>query len=189
MPTKHIRTAYEKYGVKAFYQNFGDSYRNPHEAIIFKIIDRINSNYQFDFKKVLDLAAGSGEVTLVLKKLGYTNVDGIEPYTFNAYFERTGKGAEEYSFEDIEKGGISKRRYTTIVCSFALHLAQPSRLPMLSYQLSRIAPSLLVITPHKKPHIKPEWGWILFDEIMIERVKARLYQSSIISTANSQYQH
>jgi SAM-dependent methyltransferase len=173
-----IRKAYEKYGVKAFYQNFGDSYRNPHEATIFKIIQAVNSTYQIDFKKVLDLASGSGEVTLALKALGYTNVDSVEPYTFNAYFERTGKRADKYRFEEIEQGILSDRRYNIIICSFALHLAEPSRLPTLSYQLSRIAPSLLIITPHKKPHIKPEWGWTLLNELMLERVRARLYKSN-----------
>ncbi|MEK8019262.1 MAG: hypothetical protein VSS75_020515, partial [Candidatus Parabeggiatoa sp.] len=60
--------------------------------------------------------------------------------------------------------------------SFALHLVQPSRLPTLLYQLSQIAPSLLVITPHKKPDIKPQWGWTLSQELLIERVRGRLYQ-------------
>lgn len=172
-----IRNAYEKYGVKAFYQNFGDNYRNPHEAIIVKIIEKLNNNENLDFTKVLDLACGSGEVTLALKKLAYNNVDGIEPYTNKAYFERTGKQAEKYFFADIEQGVLSKRLYTTIICSFALHLVKLSRLPILLYQLSIISPSLLIITPHKKPVIKPEWGWILLDELIIERVRGRLYQS------------
>lgn len=182
MSTKQpaIRIAYEKYGVKAFYQNYGDSYHNPHESIIFKIIETIHTVCQPDFSKVLDLASGSGEVTRVLKTLGYTHIDSIEPYTFNAYFERTGKLAEKYCFEDIEAGILSERLYTTIICSFALHLAVPSRLPTLSYQLSRIAPKLLVITPHKKPQIRSQWGWTLLEELLVERVRARLYQSNTL---------
>jgi SAM-dependent methyltransferase len=172
-----IRNAYEKYGVKTFYQHFGDSYRNPHEAVIFKVIEAVHTAYQPDFSQVLDLACGSGEVTLALLKLGYIQVDGIEPYTFKAYFERTGKRAEKYRFEEIETGILSERRYTTIICSFALHLAIPSRLPILSYQLSRIAPTLLVITPHKNPQIRSQWGWTLLNELLVERVRARLYQS------------
>jgi len=171
-----IRNAYQKYGVQTFYQDFGDSYRNPHEASIIKIIEAIQSVCRPDFSKVLDLASGSGEVTLALKALGYNNVEGIEPYTFKTYFERTGKHAEQYRFEEIENGVLSDRRYTTIICSFALHLVQPSRLPTLLYQLSQIAPSLLVITPHKKPEIKAQWGWTLSKELLIERVRGRLYQ-------------
>ena len=174
-----IRNAYEKYGVEAYYKKFGDKYRNPHEEMIFEIIEEINNNNHnnIDFSNVLDLACGSGEVTLALKKLAYNNVEGIEPYTYKAYFERTGKQAEKYFFEDIEQGILSERVYTTIVCSFALHLVEPSRLPILLYQLSRIAPSLLIITPHKKPIIKPEWGWTLLEELIIERVRGRIYES------------
>jgi SAM-dependent methyltransferase len=172
-----IRTAYEKYGVKVFYQKFGDNYRNPHEAVIFKVIKTIDNDYQVNFTKVLDLACGSGEVTLALKTLGYTNVEGIEPYTYNAYFERTGKRAEKYCFEEVEQGILSERSYTIIICSFALHLIEPSRLPTLLYQLSRIAPFFLVITPHKKPEIQTKWGWILLNEWQIERVRGRLYHS------------
>jgi hypothetical protein len=172
-----IRKCYEKYGVNAFYQQFGDSYRNPHEAAIFKVIAAVNKAYQPDFTHVLYLAAGSGEVTLALRALGYTNVDAIEPYTFKAYFERTRKPAEKYRFKEIEQGLLSKRHYTTMICSFALHLATPSRLPTLLYQLSRIAPALLVITPHKQPNIKQKWGWTLLNELRVERVRGRLYQS------------
>ncbi len=171
-----IRNAYQKYGVKTFYQHFGDTYRNPHEASIVKVIEAMLSVCLPDFSKVLDLACGSGEVTLALKALGYNNVEGIEPYTFKAYFKRTGQHAEQYRFEEIENGVLSDRRYTTIICSFALHLVQPSRLPTLLYQLSQIAPSLLVITPHKKPEIKAQWGWTLSKELLIERVRGRLYQ-------------
>ena len=172
-----LRKAYQKYGVKTYYQQFGDRYRNPHEATIVKIFETIHTTCQCDFSKVLDLACGSGEVTLALHALGYTHIDGIEPYTHNAYFERTGKQAEQYCFEDIETGILSNRVYTTIICSFALHLAVPSRLPTLLYQLSSIAPSLLVLTPHKKPQIRSEWGWVLLKEWLIERVRVRFYQS------------
>ncbi len=173
-----IRNAYAKYGVEAYYQNFGDNYRNPHENIIIELMEEINNNcHHIDFNNVLDLACGSGEVTLALKKLGYNNVEGIEPYTDKAYFERTGKQAEKYFFEDIEQGVLSERVYTTIICSFALHLVEPSRLPILLYQLSIISTSLLIITPHKKPIIKPEWGWTLLDELIIERVRGRIYES------------
>jgi SAM-dependent methyltransferase len=175
-----IRTAYEKYGVTEFYHNFGDHYRNPHEASIVKIIEAVHATGKFDFSKVLDLASGSGEVTLALQTLGYTNVDAIEPYTFNAYLERTNKPAEQYRFEDIEQGILSERFYSLIICSFALHLVESSRLPTLSYQLSRIAPSLIVITPHKKPILKTAWGWRLLNELQLERVRARLYLSTSI---------
>ena len=64
------------------------------------------------------------------------------------------------------------------MCSYALHLLEPSRLPQLVYQLSRVAGALLVLTPHKRPVLRPEWGWTLAGESVIQRVRARGYQSA-----------
>jgi hypothetical protein len=176
-----IRTSYKEHGIKAFYQNFGDNYRNPHEGIIVKLLHQIVLEYPINFNKVLDLAGGSGEVTLALRTLGYEQVEGIEPYTFNAYQQRTGKVAEKFTFEEIEQGILAAREYTIIICSFALHLVQPSRLPTLAYQLSRLTPLLLIITPNKKPILQSRWGWQLTKEWLIERVRGRLYQSTFYS--------
>jgi hypothetical protein len=62
------------------------------------------------------------------------------------------------------------------VCSFALHLVALSRLPGLAAQLSSIGTALLVLTPHKRPQLRPEWGWLCADELLIERVRARYYR-------------
>ena len=72
-------------------------------------------------------------------------------------------------------GGLEGRAYSLIVCSFALHLLALSRLPRLAYQLSRLAPALLVLTPHKRPELRPDWGWQLSGELRVARVRARLY--------------
>jgi ubiquinone/menaquinone biosynthesis C-methylase UbiE len=127
--------------------------------------------------RVLDLACGSGEVTLALQDLGFKEIDGIDPYTRQAYQERTGKMAEPYTFEQIAAGALEDRRYSLIVCSFALHLLPASRLPRLVYQLSRIADTLIIITPHKRPRLQEAWGWKLEDEIIVERVRGRLYRA------------
>jgi hypothetical protein len=34
---------------------------------------------------------------------------------------------------------------------------------------------LIILTPHKRPQLSPEWGWILKDEFVHERIRARLY--------------
>ncbi|HAZ47955.1 MAG TPA: hypothetical protein DDW76_36865 [Cyanobacteria bacterium UBA11369] len=173
--TKAIRNEYEQHSVQGFYENFGDEYRNPHESAIRKVIQLAAAKWPLDFSKVLDLACGSGEVTLALKSLGCSNIDGIDPYTGNAYFNRTNQIAEAYTFEDIASGMISDRTYSLIVCSFAMHLVNSSRLPLLAYQLSLIADSMIIVTPHKRPELKPEWGWTLLDEIAVDRVRARFY--------------
>ncbi len=170
-----IRPAYEEHGVTGFYQQFGSSYRNPHETIIQSLLKRVILEWKLDLEAVLDLACGSGEATLVLQELGGV-VSGIDPYTFEAYLQRTGLNAEKFSFDDIANGVLEGRRYSLIVCSFALHLVESSRLPMLMFQLAQISDTLLVLTPHKRPQLKPEWGWNLEFEVIEDRVRARLYK-------------
>ncbi len=176
--TKAIRNEYEQHSVQGFYENFGDEYRNPHESAIRKVIQLAAAKWSLDFSKVLDLACGSGEVTLALKSLGCSNIDGIDPYTGKAYFNRTNQVAETYTFEDIASGMIGDRSYSLIVCSFAMHLVNSSRLPLLTYQLSLISHSMIIVTPHKRPELKPEWGWMFLDEIAVDRVRARFYNYS-----------
>ncbi len=173
-----IRQEYEQHSVRGFYESFGAAYRNPHEGAIAKLVALSVDRWQLNCDRVLDLACGSGEVTLALHSLGYHNISGIDPYTYAAYSERTGKEAETYSFEDIADGVLNGRNYSLIICSFALHLVSISWLPLVIYQLSLITSSLVVITPNKTPHLKTEWGWMLLDEIAINRVRARLYQTA-----------
>lgn len=170
-----LRPAYERYGVAGFYQRHGASYRNPHEPIIARLIAQAVAHWQLPLGRVLDLACGSGEATLALRGLGAGAIDALDPYTYAAYLERTGQPAEPISFEQVAAGALAGRRYDLIVCSFALHLAEPSRLPALAIQLSLLAGRLLVLTPHKRPQIRAEWGWQPLGELLAERVRARAY--------------
>ena len=120
--------------------------------------------------------ADVGKVLDLLQELG-AKVAGIDPYTFEAYLKRTGLNAEKYSFDDIANGALEGRHYSLIVCSFALHLVELSKLPMLMFQLAQITDTLLILTPHKRPQLKPEWGWNLQAEILEDRVRARLYRT------------
>ena len=173
----NIRPAYEEHGVTGFYEQFGSKYRNPHESILQSLLKRVALEWQLELSSVLDLACGSGEVTLVLQELG-AKVSGIDPYTFKAYLERTSLQAEQFSFDDISNGILEGRNYSLIVCSFALHLVEISRLPILMFQLAQVSDTLLILTPHKRPQIKPEWGWKLVTEVLEDRVRARLYRTS-----------
>lgn len=173
-----IRAAYQQYGVEGFYQRFGGSYRNPHERAIRAALRAASDRWSLPLGPILDLACGSGEVTLALRELGHTDIQGIDPYTHQAYAERTGQAAEQYTFEQIAAGALSGRSYGTIVCSYALHLVALSRLPALAAQLSLIGEALLLLTPHKRPQLRAEWGWECADELVIERVRARLYRRS-----------
>lgn len=173
-----IRNAYAEVGVEAFYREQGASYRNPHEPVIRRLLREIIGPWQLNTQRVLDLACGSGEVTLALRDFGAGQIQGIDPYTYQAYAERTGQPAEALSFEQIAAGALVGRQYTLIVCSFALHLVEPSRLPLVCFRLAELSPALLVLTPHKRPMLRPEWGWQRANETIVERVRARLYSAS-----------
>jgi SAM-dependent methyltransferase len=173
-----IRGEYEQHGVRGFYEQHGEAYRNPHESAIRLALHAGLSRWRLDLSHALDLACGSGEVTLTLQDLGCTNIDGIDPYTGEAYRARIGRPAEPFTFEQIAEGALEGRQYSLIVCSYALHLLAASRLPLVAYQLQRIAPALIVLTPHKRPQLREAWGWRLEDEIVVARVRVRLYRSA-----------
>jgi hypothetical protein len=137
------------------------------------------ADWPIDPARVLDLAAGSGEATLAIRDAApQAAIDAVDPYTHAAYFDRVGKACEAVSFEDVAAGVLAGRSYTLIVCSFALHLAEVSRLPAICTALAAISPALMILTPHKKPEIKPAWSWTLDRETVHDRVRARLYQSA-----------
>jgi hypothetical protein len=176
---KAIRHEYEDRGVEGFYRDRGGDYRNPHEPQIRKSIGIAAREWRLDLSRVLDLAAGSGEATLALRSCGAEAIEGIDPFTFDAYHQRTGQPALRMSFEQIASGELAGPRYSLIVCSFALHLVEPSRLPRLCYQLGVIGEQLLVLTPHKRPRIAQAWGWELREEMVIQQVRSRLYRSTV----------
>ena len=172
-----VRGEYEKHGADNYYRRFGRDYRNPHEPIVRESIRVATETWPLDLAHVLDLAAGSGEATLALTALGAGRVDATDPYTHEAYESRVGSPPQRLSFEDIAAGALAGRTYSLIVCSFALHLCESSRLPAVAYQLSLVAPDLLVLTPHKRPVLPSEWGWTLTGERVVERVRSRWYRS------------
>lgn len=176
-PPKPIRQEYQERGVAGFYRERGNEYRNPHEPRIGESLQIAVRDWKLDLTSVLDLAAGSGEVTLALRALGAKQITGIDPYTFDAYRRRTGQNAGRETFEQIATGALVGRRYSLIVCSFAMHLLEPSRLPKFAYALSGIADSLLILTPHKRPEIRADWGWKLTEEMVLQRVRSRLYRA------------
>jgi len=172
-----VRSKYQKYGVKNFYQFHYDQYKNPHESIIHESIEFINNNWNIDFTKNLDLACGTGEVTNSLIKLGYNNIDAVDAYSCKYYENETNKKCDIISFDDIIHGALDNKKYTTIICSFALHLLETSKLPIFLYKLSQISNQLLILSPHKRPEIREEWGWLLQNEMVINKVRTRLFDN------------
>ena len=167
-----IRESYINQGVTSFYKENGSNYSNPHEEAIKACLEVALNLHKPKLGSVLDLCCGSGEITTHIKaKL----VTGIDPYTGESYFKRTGKLALPYSFDDIIKGAILDHRYDLIVCSFAMHLLEESKLPALCYALAQISNKMLIISPHKKPVIS--WGWKQYGEVYVNRVRARWYEN------------
>lgn len=181
VPDISIRNSYAQHGVAQWYARCGADYRNPHEAgvreAITAFIERLPDG------RVLDLACGSGEATIALRDGGLdaARIDGCDPYTAAAYRERTGAVAYPWCFEDLAYGLPTP--YDTVVCSFALHLCPQSWLPSVVQSLAASARVLLILTPHKRPTLKPQWGFILEEEryFTAHRVRARFYRSDRLS--------
>jgi SAM-dependent methyltransferase len=150
-PAPAIRSRYEEHGVEAYYRDHAADYRNPHfpeiRALLRENVARLDTGH------VLDFAAGSGEVTLVLQELGVSALTGCDPYTFEAYAARTGRPCLRHSFRDVIKNGLPGS-YSLVVCSFALHLCPEKDLFPLAWNLLEAAPTLLVLTPHKRPELE-----------------------------------
>jgi SAM-dependent methyltransferase len=171
-----LTPAYEAMGVEGYYLAHGATYRNPHEDGVRGVLTMAVATWTLDLSHVLDLACGSGEATLALRELGADRVDGIDPFTSAAYHARVGQPAEAIRFEDIAAGALEGRTWSTVVCSFALHLVEVSRLPGVCRALADITESLLVVTPHKRPDIRGGWGWQPPVECKFQRTRARLYR-------------
>lgn len=174
-----IRHAYEKFGVNGYYTQYGAEYRNPHEDRLTQVVQQLVEKWHLKVTdRILDLACGSGEITLMLRQLGFQTINGIDPYTGDAYEKRVGHPIHaKYTFEQIADGCLEndEDHYDVIVCSFAAHLIAPSYLPLVMIQLRFVAKKLIILTPHKRPQISPDWGWTLQDEFVHERIRARLY--------------
>lgn len=175
-----LHQAYVAHGVEGYYRQQGSTYRNPHEQTIQQLLHSALKRWPIALTNVLDLACGSGEVTVALKGLGATTIHGLDPYTSAAYAQRVGHPAERLTFDDIAGGALVGRAYSAIFCSFALHLAELSRLPLVCLALSQVAPDLVILTPHKRPQIRPEWGWVLNEELTLDRVRARWYHNQVL---------
>ena len=128
-------------------------------------------------RRVLDLAAGSGEADIALCKLGAGAIDATDPFTHAAYAARTGSRVRAARL----RGRRRRRAGRPVVRADRLQLrAAPVRArrasPGVAAALSLLAPSLLVLTPHKRPVLRPAWGWNLAGEFVIERVRTRWYR-------------
>ena len=179
---KSIRALYEQFGVKSFYKEYGDVYTNPHTSQVRQLIEE--NETKLDYSKVLDLACGGGEVSQVLQDLKYDNFSACDPYTAKLYEKLIEKPCMKWSFLDIVKGKLTGE-YSCIICSFAMHLCPEDLLYDLCLQLFQHSPSLVIISPHKRPKLEELDGLALVfeDHALTERgkkVRLKAYKSSFI---------
>ena len=187
-----MRKEYTEKGVEGYYVDHGRSYRNPHFEAIVKVVSSLLDRWGDTVGlgcdgpwPVLDMACGSGEASLALCKWAHKRnlklqIDGTDPFTGEAYFERIGKEALQFSFDDIADGCFADRKFNLCICSFALHLLDVTKLYATCVQLAQVCKYLIIVTPHKRPTILPNTGWNLLDEIIGERLRTRIYQSNFI---------
>lgn len=148
---KAIRKYYEEKGVEAYYKENGASYQNPHFSQIKSLL--VANQYRIDYNNVLDFCCGSGEVSLILKELGYPNSKASDPYTQDAYIANMGKPCAPWSFNQVVRGEL-EGEYSAIICSFAMHLCEKEKLYPLVYQLLQHSPMLVILSPHKRPDLR-----------------------------------
>jgi hypothetical protein len=185
-----IRNEYARHleGATGYYRDFGATYENPHEHAVVDLIERW-ARQHLPLKRengpILDMACGSGEVTRALLALGVPRerITACDPYTSGAFMARVDDQCEPWSFEDIGSGvfdGLTER-YSTVICSFGLHLCLPSWLPVVCLALARVSDQLVILTPHKRPTIESSWGWAIEQDVLepASRVRMRTYKSNL----------
>lgn len=155
MKPKSIRNLYEQLGVKAYYQQYGNQYQNPHWEQITALLRQHEA--RLDYSQVLDFCAGGGEVSWVLQELGYQNMVGSDPYLKDLYEKNIGQPCYDWSFDRVVRRGV-EGQYSCIISSFALHLCPEEQLYALTLQLFQASDTLVVLTPHKRPALEQYAG-------------------------------
>ncbi|MEM9823643.1 MAG: hypothetical protein AAF985_21335 [Bacteroidota bacterium] len=148
---KAIRKQYEQLGVEAYYKQYGALYENPHFPFVRQLL--IQNQERINYQKALDFCCGGGEVALVLQELGFPDTVGCDPFTQAAFYKNLGRKALSYSFEEVIRGQLSGS-WTSIICSFAMHLCPEKQLYPLVFQLFQCSPQLVILTPHKRPQLE-----------------------------------
>jgi hypothetical protein len=180
--TNKIRLLYDEHGAEGYYRDHAGDYENPHLPQIETLLER--NFHRLDCSgKVLDFAAGGGEVTSVLRDLGAKNLEGCDPFTYALFEQKTGLPCLRLSFRDVLKHGLPER-YSLIISSFALHLCPQKDLFPLTWNLLLAAPMLVVLTPHKRPELEMLPGIILRWEDIAENARGKKVRIKAYSLAD-----
>ena len=178
---KSIRDQYADQGVENFYLEHGHDYVNPHLAQIKQLL--VQNEHRIDYSSALDFCCGGGEVTTVLEGLGFPNTIGCDPFTQQAFKNNTLKEALSFDFSDVIQGKLTGD-FSSVICSFAMHLCPQDELFLLSYYLLEISPQIVIITPHKRPALEKLDGVELeFEDFVLtkraKKVRLKAYRKAI----------
>lgn len=155
-----IRNQYAEQGVDNYYQKHGNTYINPHFAQIKALL--LQNQSRVSYTKVLDFCAGGGEVSQVLQQADFTNLLGCDPYTHELYTKHTKQSCLTYNFQEVIQGRLNEyaanelgnEHFSSIICSFAMHLCPEKQLYPLVYNLFQLTSQIVIITPHKRPALE-----------------------------------
>ena len=114
-------------------------------------------------------------MTVALQHLGYKNIYGIDPYTFEKYQEVTNIPCGKSTFIEILDGAIDDLKFDVIVISYALHLVKEGMMHNFCNKLAELAKKLIVISPHKFPVMKETFGWKEMEHFVLDRVHFRAF--------------
>ncbi len=176
---KSVREGYATEGVGKYYASHGETYINPHEIYIAELL--VKNKNRIDYNKVLDLSCGSGEVTRALQTLGYKNMLGCDPFTAKLYCEKTACHCLDYAFTDFLLPQILtnphfETPFSSIICSFALHLASEKILYSFVQAMWQLSDTLIIITPHKRPVLeKLQNTQLVFDDFTLTAREKKIF--------------
>jgi hypothetical protein len=205
---KAIREEYADHGVEAFYKTNAHVYENPHFPYIQSLLEQ-NKN-RLDYSSVLDFCGGGGEVTIILQGMGFENSVGCDPFTHKLFEKNTGKKCWRFSFEDVVKRKLTtksppqsrlsvgtplesrdftdvqylteKKAFSTIICSFGMHLCPEKMLHPLVFQLFTLTDTVVIITPHKRPVLEEIDGvQLAFDDFTLTERGKKVFLKAYIS--------
>jgi hypothetical protein len=174
---KPIRTHYAESSVEEYYENYGNVYENPHYPYIATLLKQ--NQHRIDYANILDFCAGGGEVTMILKELGFDHATGTDPYTNKLYIKQTAQVCHPFSFDDVIKGKGTKagwKDFSAIIACFAMHLCPEKQLYALTHSLFSFSSQIIIITPHKRPALEKITGVTLeFDDFTLTQKGKKVF--------------
>lgn len=154
-------------------------YSNPHSNkltyVIKDVLDYLPQNLFTPGadSPIIDLAAGSGQITNILTLHGISNIVGIDPYLYQQYSENTSRQVYPNTFDDICNGVLSFENVPIVFCSYALHLCKD--INSLLDKLKMWTKYLCIITPNGLPYVN-NTNWKIYEKFKCAGIKVFIYE-------------